>query len=126
VDSVKTIFHIEVGTPVTDALARAGARMEALEQGRTPEPWYGIGFENMPQMLGVFTQRRWELIQYLREHGPMRIVDLARHLKRDYKNVHGDIAALVEWQVVWRDDRQQVYVPWDEIDLRLPLQRKAA
>jgi len=27
--------------------------MEALEQGRTPEPWFGIGFESMPQLLGV-------------------------------------------------------------------------
>jgi len=30
------------------------------------------------------------------------------------------------WQAVWHDEDDQVYVPWDEIDLRLPLQRKAA
>jgi len=123
---MKTIFHIEVGAPVTDALARAQATLEALEQGCQPAPWYGIGFESMPQMLGIFTQRRWELIQYLREHGPLSIAELARRLQRDYKNVHGDIVTLMEWQAVWRDGSQRVYVPWDEIDLRLPLLRKAA
>jgi len=123
---MKTIFHIEVGAPISDSLARAQAVMEAIEQGRTPEPWFGIGFESMPQMLNVFTQRRWELLAYLREHGPLRIAELARKLQRDYKNVHGDIAALLEWNAVQRDDSHRVYVPWDAIDLHLPLQRKAA
>jgi len=123
---MKAIFHIEVGAPIAGSLARAQATMEALEQGRTPEPWYGIGFVSMPQMLGVFTQPRWELIQFLREHGPLRIAELARRLQRDDKHVHGDIAALMEWQAVWQDDDNRVYVPWDEIDLRLPLLRKAA
>jgi len=62
----------------------------------------------------------------MREHGPLRIVELARRLRRDYKNVHGDVTALMEWQAVWRDDDNRVYVPWDEIDLRLPLLRQAA
>jgi len=31
----------------------------------------------------------------------------------------------MEWQAVWRDDRHRVYVPWDEIDLRLPLKKAA-
>ncbi len=44
----------------------------------------------------------------------------------NYKNVHGDVAALAEWMAIERDDRGLVSVPWDEIDLRLPLQHKAA
>jgi len=34
-------------------------------------------------------------------------------------------AGYMEWQAVWRDERQRVYVPWDEIDLRLPLKKAA-
>jgi len=33
---MKTIFHIEVGAPISDSLTRAQAVMEAIEQGRTP------------------------------------------------------------------------------------------
>jgi len=80
----------------------------------------------MPHMLNVFTPRRWELLAYLREHGPMRIADLARRLQRNYKNVHDDISALLEWNAVQRDDNGRIDVPWDAIDLHLPLQRKAA
>jgi predicted transcriptional regulator len=47
-------------------------------------------------------------------------------LGRDYKNVHGDIAALITWMAVERDADRRVSVPWDELDLRLPLQHRAA
>jgi predicted transcriptional regulator len=62
----------------------------------------------------------------LREHGPTTIAALARTLGRDYKNVHGDINALIEWLAVDRDDQGRVFVPWDEVDIRLPLTKQAA
>lgn len=56
----------------------------------------------------------------------MTVAALARGLSRDYKNVHGDVAALMEWTVVEPEADGRVCVPWEEIELRLPLVRRAA
>ena len=122
----KKILHVKAGEPATASLSRARTTMQALQAGKRSEPYFGIGFESMAQMLATFTPRRLDLLATLREQGPTTIAALARALKRDYKNVHGDINALVEWLAVDRDDEGQVFVPWDEIDIRLPLTKQAA
>lgn len=120
------VLHIKVGEPVEASLARARHSMEALERGQTPDAYFGIGFADLPQLLSTFTPRRWELLKCLSERGPMAVAELARALGRDYKNVHGDIAALSAWMAVVRDADGRVSVPWDELDLRVPLQHQAA
>lgn len=57
----------------------------------------------------------------------MTIAELARRVRRDYKNVRGDVEKLVEWHAVEKDDQGRVVAPYDEIvvDVRLP-QRYAA
>ena len=120
------VLHVKVAEPMEEMLDRAKSTMEATEAGENPEPHFGIGFESLPQMLAIFTPKRWELIAYLKDHGPLTVAELARGLERNYKNVHGDIATLMEWMVVERDDDGRVFVPWDEIDLRLPLVKHAA
>lgn len=121
-----TTLHIRVGDPVVTTLDRAKATMQALERGDSPVPYFGIGFDSLPQFLAVFTPRRWELVSRLRQAGPLTIAELARQLHRNYKNVHDDVAALMQWDTVRRDEDQRVFVPWDEIDLRLPLVHQAA
>lgn len=123
---MSNVLHIRVGEPIEVSLTRARDTMEVLERGQTPEPYFGIGFTELPQLLAVFTPRRWELLRLLSQDGPMTIAELARALGRDYKNVHGDVVALNEWLAVERDEDGRVFVPWDEIDLRLPLQHKTA
>jgi predicted transcriptional regulator len=72
-------------------------------------------------LLGVLTPARWRLIAKLRRDGASKIADLARHLGRNYKNVHSDVKALMEFGIVERDADGLVSVPWDEIDVRVPL-----
>jgi predicted transcriptional regulator len=122
-----TVLHVQVAEPMADMLDRARVVMETLEAGsEPPESYFGIGFESMSQVLAVFTPKRLALVAYLREHGPLTVAALARGLGRDYKSVHADVADLMEWTVVERGADGQVWVPWDEIDLRLPLARRAA
>lgn len=40
--------------------------------------------------------------------------------------MHKDITALMAWTVVEKDAAGKVYVPWDEIDVRWPLLKRAA
>ena len=92
-----------------------------------PAPYFGVGFSDIGQLFAVFTPRRWDLLAALREGGPMTIAELARRLKRDYKNVHSDVEKLTEWQAVEKDEQKRVVAPYSEIvvDVRLPQGRAA-
>lgn len=121
------VLHVRVGESLAVAGERAVQAMQALQAGRQPVPYFGIGFGSVGQMLGVFTRKRWELIAALRSAGPLTVAELARTLKRDYKNVHSDVAHLAEWMAVERAEDGRVSVPWSEIvvDMKLPQQKAA-
>jgi predicted transcriptional regulator len=114
-------------TPVLKTKERDGAGTVEIVIWRVPEPHFSVGFEDIGQMLAVFTPKRWELIGVLRASGPLTVAELARRLRRDYKNVHGDVQSLMEWMTVERDDQGRVFVPWSEIivDMHLPKQAAA-
>jgi len=121
------ILNVKVGGVLESTLAQAAHTMEALERGETPVPYFGVGFSDVGQLFAVFTPRRWDLLAALREGGPMTIAELVRRVKRDYKNVHGDVERLAEWQAVEKDDKGRVFAPYSEIvvDVRLPQERAA-
>jgi predicted transcriptional regulator len=121
------ILNVKVGEPLEASLARAAQTMEALERGDTPPSYFSVGFSDIGQLLAIFTPRRWDLLAALREDGPMTIAELARRLKRDYKNVHNDVEKLVEWQALEKDEQNRVVAPFSEIvmDVRLPVGRAA-
>lgn len=118
----KKVLNIKVGEKIESSLKRAQKVMEKLEVGETPAPYHGIAFADVSKMLNVFTAKRWDLLACLSEHGHMSIAELARELKRDYKNVHNDISALSEWYAVEKDEAGKVFAPYDEIivDINLP------
>lgn len=121
------VLHVKVGETLQQAAKRAADAMRAAAAGKAAAPYFGIGFEQVGQMLATFTPKRWELIAALREAGPMTVADLARQVGRNYKNVHTDVQQLIEWMAVERGDDGRVCVPWSEIivDMRLP-ERAAA
>lgn len=121
------ILNVKVGEPLAASLTLASMTMEALEQGKPVVPYFGIGFADVGQLFAAFTPKRWDLLAALREAGPMSIAELARHVRRDYKNVHGDIEKLIEWHAVEKDDQGRIAAPYDEIvvDVRLPQKRAA-
>ena len=121
------ILNVKVGGALESTLAQAAHTMEALERGEVPVPYFGVGFSDVGQFFAVFTPRRWDLLAALREGGPMTIAELARCVKRDYKNVHGDVERLAEWQAVEKDDKGRIFAPYSEIvvDVRLPQGRAA-
>lgn len=121
------VLHLKVGETLAQAGARAAATMKAVQRGETPPIHFGVGFEDVGQMFAIFSPKRWELIGALREAGPMTVAQLARHVGRNYKNVHGDVQQLTEWMAVERGDDGRVSVPWGSIlvDMKLPQSRAA-
>jgi len=85
-----TVLHLTVGEPVSASLARTRAAMKAARQGKPAQPYFDVGVEDVGELFSVFTPKRWELIGALREGGAITIAELARRLKRDYKNVYND------------------------------------
>lgn len=119
------VLHIEI-QPAQVALDRFGVALEATLAGQPIESYCGVGFETMAQLGEVFTPKRWELVEALKTTGPLTIYALAKHLGRHYRNVHKDVTVLMEWTVIDKDEDGRVFVPWDEIDVRWPLKRRAA
>jgi predicted transcriptional regulator len=93
--NINNILHLTVGEPMQAKLARAALAMKAARQGKPSHPYFGAGFDDVGELFSVFTPKRWELIGALREGGAMTVAELARQLKRDYKNVHSDCERLL-------------------------------
>ncbi|MBI5751543.1 MAG: hypothetical protein HZA59_05290 [Hydrogenophilales bacterium] len=121
------VLHLTVGEPMEASLARAAAAMKAAKQGKRVKPYFGVGFGEVGEMFSVFTPKRWELIGVLRKSGAITVAELARRLKRDYKNVHNDCERLIEWMAIEKDENGLVFAPYSEIvvDMKLPDSRAA-
>ena len=112
------IFNIRVGEPLENALDRVGQAMSDLEEGKEPQPFFGVGFQTMEQLSKVFSPVRWSLLEHLKDHGSESIYQLAKETDRNYSNVHRDVKALLEWGVIEKDTDHKVFVPWDENDVK--------
>jgi predicted transcriptional regulator len=119
---VPRVLNVKVGETLYESADRTAEALRALAAGRAAQPYFGVNFDQVGQLFATFTPKRWELIAALRAAGPMTVAELARHLRRDYKNVHGDVQQLIEWMAVERDEDGRVSVPWTEIrvDMKLP------
>ncbi len=115
------VLEVRIGEPLAGSLARFGKALSGARAGRTLKPYFGVGFRTMAQFGGVFTPKRWELVDALKKSGPLTIYALAKHLGRHYRNVHKDVTTLMQWTVIEKNQAGRVFVPWDEIDVRWPL-----
>lgn len=92
------------------------------EKGLPPEgPIHRLYFDDVETLWKALTHRRMHLLQMLRQSGPLSIRKLATTLNRDYKNVHSDVTRLVSLGLVKLGKDGRYFVPWDLIDLQIPL-----
>lgn len=118
------ILHVEIQSAEA-ALGRAQKVMQRVSAGEKVPVYNGLGFENIAQFAAALTPQRWLLINALKGIGPSSIYALAKKLGRHYKNVHTDVTALVQLGIIEKDAAGKVFVPWDEIDVNMPLARVA-
>lgn len=105
-----------------DALDRFEAAWH-LASGRTlPAPLAVLSLADLPLLLKTLTPARWELLAHLRKSGPVSVYALAKGLGRDYKNVHTDVAQLLQSGLIEKTDEARVRVPWDAVraEFKLP------
>ena len=122
--SNKQILNVGISSP-GESLAHFAKVWKAAAGGKKVKPYNGIGFESIAQFAAALTPQRWLLINALKSIGPSSIYALAKKLERHYKNVHTDVTALVQLGIIEKDAEGKVFVPWDEIDVNMPLARAA-
>ena len=85
------------------------------------EPVHRLYFTDQNTLFSALSPKRWELLRFLRNRGPMSIKKLAAELKRDYKNVYDDVKHLSKLDLIQKQEDETFYVPWDDITIQLAL-----
>ena len=98
-----------------DALDRFEAAWNRRVEGRKTGALRVLSMRDLPLLLRTLTPARWELLDRLREAGPLSIYELAKRLERDYKNVHTDVTSLAKIGLIERTADGSISVPWDVV-----------
>ncbi len=72
----------------------------SIDRGDKVKPIRGEYFESLEAVRGFLTEKRLELWRTIRDKEPKSLTDLAKLVNRDYKDVHQDVAILVEGGLV--------------------------
>lgn len=67
-----------------------------LDHGEKVKSQKGEFFESLEAVRNFLTEKRLELWRIIRDKEPKSLTELARLVKRDYKDVHQDVSILVE------------------------------
>jgi len=85
------------------------------------EPIHQVYFTSEEDLFSTLSPKRMELLKFLKKNGPLSCRKLATTLNRAYANVHEDVRQLTQLELIQKDGEQKLFVPWDEIDIAVPL-----
>ena len=113
----KTLYaRVSSGSnPLDDTLDRFEAAWHLASGRKPPAPLSILSFADLPLLAKNLTPARWELLKQLKAVGPVSVFALAKHLKRDYKNVHTDVTQLTALGLIQKTEESQVRVAWDAV-----------
>jgi predicted transcriptional regulator len=90
-----------------------------LRGGGNPD--FTLSFESARTLFSEITPARLDLLNALRRVGPCTVYALAKATGRNYSNVHTDVARLTDLTLVARTDDDLIQVPFDAIEIHMPL-----
>jgi predicted transcriptional regulator len=76
------------------------ATWKAVAAGKKVTPRRGTYFTSLEAARKVLTPKRLQLLRMIRQGRPDSVYQLARLVRRDFKNVHADIQALAAYGLV--------------------------
>jgi predicted transcriptional regulator len=106
------VLELRLGAAM-DALDRFEAAWNRRAEGRPVKTLNVLTLGGLPQLLKALSPARWSLLEELRAAGPLSIYELAKRLRRNYKNVHTDVTQLAALGVIERAGDNRVLVPWE-------------
>lgn len=105
------------------AVRSARQQLAASRRGQSPD--FHLSFESARTLFSELTPARLDLLDTLRRIGPCSVYALAKAAERNYSNVHTDIARLEELGLVERTDEGAVSVPFEAVEILVPLAQVA-
>jgi predicted transcriptional regulator len=115
----KAIIGISNWASTTQSLRKLARR---FDEGNLPlDADYHLNFATPTQLFSELSPKRLELLYRLKQEGPLSVYRLAKETSRNYSNVHGDIVRLLELELVEKDEKGRVFVPWDDVEIHAAL-----
>jgi len=106
------VLEVRIG-PAADALDRFEAAWNRRAESRPVRTPSVLTLPTRPQLVKPLSPARGALLEALRGSGPLSIYELAKRLRRNYKNVHTDVTQLAALGVIARGSDNRVLVPWE-------------
>ena len=101
-------------------LAAARVVAQRLDAGEAlPEADYHLGFASAAQLFEELTPCRMGLLEAIQMSGPACIDLFARQLGRGVTSVQSDAAKLIEHDLVRKDAKGRLFVPWEQVQIRV-------
>lgn len=105
------------------AIRSARQQLTATRKGEAID--YRLSFESARTLFAEITPARLDLLDTLRTAGSCSIYALAKTANRNYSNVHADVVRLQELSLIERTEDDKVFVPFDAIEILMPLDKVA-
>jgi predicted transcriptional regulator len=105
--------------------ALQAARQQLAESRQGIAPDFRLSFESAKTLFAELTPARLDLLDTLSKLGSCSVYALAKAANRNYSNVHTDIARLEELGLVERGEDSTISVPFDAVEIRMPLAKAA-
>lgn len=102
----------------------ASAQIAAARQRRAPD--FQLSFESARSLFAELTPARLDLLDTPRGVGPCSVYALAKAAQRKYSNVHTDVARMEELGLIERTEEGEVLVPYESVEIVVPLARAVA
>jgi predicted transcriptional regulator len=118
---MKAIIEVSARGAVFEAAAK---QVTSARKGRTPD--FRLSFESARSLFAEVTPARLDLLDTLRRVGPCSVYALAKAADRNYSNVHTDIGRLEELGLIERNENAEISVPYESVEILLPLARAVA
>lgn len=120
---MKTSRKILISICSLDEFKRSvrSALKHAESGDKAEEPIHRVYFTDEEDLFSTLSPKRMELLKFLKKKGPLSCRKLAAALNRAYANVHEDVRQLSQLELIQKDEEQKLVVPWDQIDIVVPL-----
>lgn len=106
--------RIEISVLSPQAALRAFAETwRGAEAGVETTP--KLAFGSLRELFSAVTEKRLDLLRHVATHEGLNVRQLAQALGRDYKNVHTDVAGLIDLGLLERGEDGALLAPYDEI-----------
>ena len=99
---------------------RAYELARRADHGETlPESDYFLNFGSLQQLFNELTPERLRIVETLIETGGQTSQNLTLRLARAEKEITTDINALMQHDLVAKNEHNQYFVPWGTVEFRL-------